>query len=53
VRASLGIGSGIDDVEALAGALEAMLSTRGKRARRHRQGATRFALPVGGLLGSR
>jgi selenocysteine lyase/cysteine desulfurase len=52
VRASLGIGSGIDDVEALAGALEALVGGHGKRPRRHRPSA-RFAAPVAGPLGSR
>ncbi|MDP9255622.1 MAG: aminotransferase class V-fold PLP-dependent enzyme [Actinomycetota bacterium] len=52
VRASLGIGSGIDDVEALAGALEALVGARGKRTHRQRPSA-RLMAPVAGLLGSR
>jgi hypothetical protein len=52
VRASLGLGSGIDDVEALASALEVMLGASSRRARRPRT-ASRFAAPVAGLLGSR
>jgi selenocysteine lyase/cysteine desulfurase len=52
VRASLGIGSGSDDVEALAGALDVLVGARGKRARRQLP-AARFAAPVAGLLGSR
>ena len=51
VRASLGIGSGIDDVEALAGALEVLVGSRRRRARRQRA-AARFPAPVAGLLGS-
>ena len=52
VRASLGLGSGIDDVEALATALEVMLGASARRARRSRA-ASRFPAPVAGLLGSR
>jgi selenocysteine lyase/cysteine desulfurase len=51
VRASLGIGSGMDDIEALASALEVMLGA-GSRARRPRM-ASRLPAPVAGLLGSR
>ncbi len=49
VRASLGIGSGIDDVEALADALGAVLAGRPRLMRRPRPVA-RFAAPVAGLL---
>jgi selenocysteine lyase/cysteine desulfurase len=49
VRASLGIGSGIDDIELLAEALGSLLGTRTRRLRRARP-ATRFTAPVAGLL---
>ena len=52
VRASLGLGSGIDDIEALADALAALIGPHPKRIRRARP-AARFAAPVTGLLGSR
>ena len=52
VRASLGIGSGIEDIEMLAEALGSMIGARAKRARRARP-AARLAAPVAGLLGSR
>ena len=52
VRASLGLGSGIDDVEAVATALEVMLGASARRARRSRA-ASPFPAPVAGLLGSR
>jgi hypothetical protein len=49
VRASLGIGSGIDDIEQLADALGAMLAGRPRLIRRSRP-AARLAAPVAGLL---
>ena len=52
VRASLGIGSGIDDVETLADALAAMIGSHARRPLRKRS-TGRFAAPVAGLLGSR
>jgi selenocysteine lyase/cysteine desulfurase len=51
VRASLGIGSGIGDVEALAGALEGLVARGGTSARRRRASASATA-PVAGLLGA-
>jgi selenocysteine lyase/cysteine desulfurase len=50
VRASLGIGSGIDDIDALADALGSLLATR---TRCRPRPATRLVAPVAGLLGSR
>jgi selenocysteine lyase/cysteine desulfurase len=52
VRASLGLGSGIDDIEALADALGSLIAASPRRARLRRPVA-RFAAPVAGLLGSR
>jgi selenocysteine lyase/cysteine desulfurase len=49
VRASLGIGSGIDDVDALADALASVLAGRPRLIRRSRPVA-RLAAPVAGLL---
>ena len=49
MRASLGLGSGIDDIEVLAGALDSLIGPRRKRARRERATA-RFAAPVAGVL---
>lgn len=52
VRASLGLGSGIEDIEVLAEALGSMIAAGRSRSRRSRA-ATRFAAPISGLLGSR
>ncbi|MDX6600253.1 MAG: hypothetical protein QOE87_4140 [Gaiellales bacterium] len=52
VRASLGLGSGIEDVEALADALGSLIGPHPKRIRRPRE-AARFAAPVAGLLHAR
>jgi selenocysteine lyase/cysteine desulfurase len=52
VRASLGIGSGIEDIEVLANALRALIGARTRRVRRARS-AGPLAAPVAGLLGSR
>jgi selenocysteine lyase/cysteine desulfurase len=49
VRASLGIGSGLDDIDRLAEALGALLASRPRLIRRPRPGA-RLAAPVAGLL---
>ena len=49
VRASLGIGSGIDDIESLAGALSSLIGPRPARARRPRS-AARVAATFTGLL---
>jgi selenocysteine lyase/cysteine desulfurase len=49
VRASLGIGSGIDDIEVLADALAALIAARTRRARRSR-GAARIPSPAAGQL---
>jgi selenocysteine lyase/cysteine desulfurase len=49
VRASLGLGSGIDDIDLLADALGALLSSRSRLLRRPRPVA-RLAAPVAGLL---
>jgi hypothetical protein len=48
VRASLGIGSGIDDIELLADALGALLGHRTRRLFRARP--VRVAAPVAGAL---
>jgi selenocysteine lyase/cysteine desulfurase len=48
VRASLGIGSGIDDIELLADALGALLGDRTRRLFRARP--VRMAAPVAGVL---
>ena len=50
MRASLGLGSGIDDIEVLAEALGSLIGTRGGRVRNSR--SARFVAPVAGLLGS-
>jgi selenocysteine lyase/cysteine desulfurase len=47
VRASLGIGSGIDDIELLAEALGALLSSRPRLIRRPRPAARRSTAPAG------
>jgi selenocysteine lyase/cysteine desulfurase len=52
VRASLGIGSGIEDIEVLANALGALIGARTRRVRRARS-AAHLAASVAGLLGSR
>jgi selenocysteine lyase/cysteine desulfurase len=52
VRASLGIGSGIDDIELLADALGALLGSRTRRIRRPRSTA-RLVAAVAGPLASR
>ena len=51
VRASLGLGSGIEDVEVLADALGSLIGPRAGRERRSRP--ARLAAPIAGLLGAR
>ena len=51
VRASLGLGSGIEDVEVLADALRSLVGPRAGRERRSRP--ARLAAPIAGLLGAR
>jgi len=51
VRASLGLGSGIEDVDVLADALGSLIGPRAGRERRSRP--ARLAAPIAGLLGAR
>jgi len=51
VRASLGLGSGVEDVEVLADALGSLVGPRAGRERRSRP--AHLAAPIAGLLGAR